>query len=99
MRCVLFGYSQFRDISIGGGIVYVLEKKFVITLFRAQDIVKIICLKIFNMGSVGTQCILIDNKLQVWMVLTQFADLKLITFLPLSLRDISIAIVYWPEPV
>lgn len=31
-------------------------------------------LKILYMRCVGTQGILIDNELQVWMVLTQFAD-------------------------
>ena len=74
MWCVLFGYSQFRDISIGNGIVNVLEKKCVITFFCSQDIMEIICFKVFNVGTVGTQTILVDNELQVRMVLAQFAE-------------------------
>ena len=74
MWFILFRYGQFRDISIGHGIVYVLEKKFVVPLFYAQDIVEIMASRSSICGTVGTESILVDNELQVRMVLTQFAE-------------------------
>ncbi len=74
MRFILSGYIQFHDVSPGHGIFYVLEKKLMVPLFYTQNIMQIIGLKIFYMRCAGTQGILIDNELQVWMVLAQFAD-------------------------
>ena len=74
MWFILFRYGQFRYITIGNGSVYVLEKKFMVSRFYAQDLVEVIGLKIFNMGTVRAETILVDDELEMGMVLTQFAE-------------------------
>lgn len=55
-------------------LVNMLKKKFVITLFHAQNIVHVMLLQVFDMRGIRGQGILVDDKLQVRMILAQFAQ-------------------------
>ncbi len=62
--------GQFGWPTTFYSLIYTLKKKFMIPLFNAQDIVEIVLFKIFNVGRIGTEAILVDNEFQMRMVLT-----------------------------
>ena len=56
------------------GCLYLLEQIGMIAFFDAEDIVTTSIVQGLNMGSIGTQTVFGDDKLEMWMILAQLGN-------------------------